>query len=202
MPDVLLSNDDVTVLGPPEIVEVLVDIGPTGTRGSQVFAGIGDPNDIEIGQTPILNDLYINASPGENYGFMYQYVSQPGGDSWIQILSVNPTIYSKNHLTTFTSGVAEIVIPVADIITITGTALSAENFSVQYSIAHDNPIASSMTIPALDIDSGAGGDNLIIDLKAVEHRTDVDSGPYGDWALLNAEVVTHIFISILASEES
>jgi hypothetical protein len=202
MPDVLLSNDDVTVLGPPDIVEVLVDIGPTGTRGSQVFAGIGDPNDIEIGQTPILNDLYINASPGENYGFMYQYVSQPGGDSWIQILSVNPTIYSKNHLTTFTSGVAEIVIPVADIITITGTALSAENFSVQYSIAHDNPIASSMTIPALDIDSGAGGDNLIIDLKAVEHRTDVDSGPYGDWALLNAEVVTHIFISILASEES
>lgn len=191
MPDVLLSNDDVTVLGPPNTVEVLVDIGPTGTRGSQVFAGIGDPNTVEIGQTPILNDLYINASPGVDYGFMYQYVSSPGGNTWIQILSVNPTIYSKNHLTTFTSGVAEIVIPIADIITITGTALSAENFSVQYSIAHDNPIASSMTIPAL---VGAGS-NLVIDLTAVESTA-------GVWSNLDAEVVTHVFISILVSEES
>ena len=34
MPDVLLSNDDVTVLGPPNTVEVLLDIGPTGTATS------------------------------------------------------------------------------------------------------------------------------------------------------------------------
>lgn len=197
MPDVLLSNDDVTVLGPPNTVEVLVDIGPTGTRGSQVFAGIGDPNVIEIGQTPILNDLYINASPGENYGYMYQYVSSPGGNTWIQLLSVNPTIYSKNHLATFSSGSVDIDIPINQIITITGTPLSADNFSVQYSIAHDNPVASSMTIPALP-----GNGDLRISLTAVEFRSDVDSGPYGDWALLNAEVVVHIFISILVSEES
>lgn len=193
MPDVLLSNDDVTVLGPPDIVEVLVDIGPTGTRGSQVFAGIGDPNIIEIGQIPILNDLYINASPGDNYAYMYQYVSEPGGNTWIPLLSVNPTIYSENHLVTFTSGTADITIPVSDILDLTGTPLSADNFSVQYSIAHNNPIASSMEIPAL---VGAG-DNLVINLKAVEFRSDVDSGPYGDWALLNAEVVVHTFISIL-----
>jgi hypothetical protein len=204
MPDVLLSNDDVTVLGPPEIVEVLVDIGPTGTRGSQVFAGIGDPNVIEIGQTPILNDLYINASPGNEYAYMYQYVSQPGGNTWIPLLSVNPTIYSGNHLVVFASGVGDISIPISDIIDITGTPLSADNFSVQYTIAHDNPIASSMTIPALvdTGESGPTGDNLIINFKAVEHRTDVDSGPYGDWALLNAEVVVHVFISILAIQES
>jgi hypothetical protein len=198
MPDVLLNNDDVTVLGPPEIVEVLVDIGPTGTRGSQVFAGIGNPNVIEIGQTPILNDLYINASPGDDYAYMYQYVSQPGGNTWIPLLSVNPTIYSENHLVTFTSGTADITIPVSDILDTTGTPLSADNFSVQYSVAHDNPIASSMTIPAL---VGAG-DNLVINLKAVEFRSDVDSGPYGDWALLNAEVVVHTFISILETLES
>jgi hypothetical protein len=198
MPDVLLSNDDVTVLGPPNTVEVLVDIGPTGTRGSQVFAGIGDPNVIEIGQTPILNDLYINASPGDNYAYMYQYISQPGGNTWIPLLSVNPTIYSENHLVTFASGIGDITIPISDILDITGTPLSADNFSVQYSIAHDNPIASSMEIPAL---VGAG-DNLVINLKAVEFRSDVDSGPYGDWALLNAEVVVHTFISILETSES
>lgn len=197
MPDVVLLNEDVTVLAPPNTVEVLVDIGPTGTRGSQVFIGVGDPNIISIGQTPILNDLYINASPGENYGYMYQYVSEPGGNTWIQVLRVNPTIYSENHLTTYASGEAQIIIPISNIANVTGTPLTAANFNVQYSIIHDNPIASSMSIPAL---TGTGED-LVINFKAVEHRSDVDSGPYGDWALLTGEVTTHIFISIVAADE-
>lgn len=197
MPDVVLLNEDVTVLAPPNTVEVLVDIGPTGTRGSQVFIGVGDPNIVSIGQTPILNDLYINASPGENYGYMYQYVSEPGGNTWIQVLRVNPTIYSENHLTTYASGEAQIIIPISNIANVTGTPLTAANFNVQYSIIHDNPIASSMSIPAL---TGTGED-LVINFKAVEHRSDVDSGPYGDWALLTGEVTTHIFISIVAADE-
>jgi hypothetical protein len=99
-------------------------------------------------------------------------------------------------LTVFTAGAATVSIPISDIIDITGTPLSADNFSIQYSIAHDNPISSSMTIPAL------AGTDLEIDFTAVEFRSDVDSGPYGDWALLNDEVLVHVFISILASQES
>ena len=94
MPDVVLSNDDLTVLSGPEVIELLVDIGPTGTRGSKVFVGIGNPNSLSgLGQ--ILNDMYINTAPGENYGYLYQYVSEPGGDSWVEVLRLNPTIYSK-----------------------------------------------------------------------------------------------------------
>ena len=196
MPDVLLDNDDITVLGPPEVVELLVDIGPTGTRGSQTFVGVGDPNIVEIGQTPILNDLYINASPGADYGYLYQYVSEPGGNTWIEVLELNPTIYSVNHTTTYTNGVAQIVIPISDITS--ATSLTANNFSVQFSIVNDNPIAASMSIPAL----AGGNTNLVINFKAVEHRTDVDSGPYGDWAVLEGEVTTHLFITILADDES
>ena len=195
MPDVLLDNDDITVLGPPETVELLVDIGATGTRGSQTFVGVGDPNIVEIGQTPILNDLYINASPGADYGYLYQYVSQPGGNTWIEVLELNPTIYSVNHTTTYTNGVAQIVIPISDITS--ATSLTANNFSVQFSIVNDNPIAASMSIPAL----AGGNTNLVINFKAVEHRTDVDSGPYGDWAVLEGEVTTHLFITILAIDE-
>ena len=44
MPNVVLSNDDLTVLAPPDSVDVLVDIGPQGTRGSKVFVGVGEPN--------------------------------------------------------------------------------------------------------------------------------------------------------------
>ena len=60
MVDVLLNTEDVVVLGPPQTIDVLVDIGPQGTRGSQIFVGVGDPNSVEIGQTIRLNDLYIN----------------------------------------------------------------------------------------------------------------------------------------------
>ena len=195
MPDVLLDNDDITVLGPPEVVELLVDIGPTGTRGSQTFVGVGDPNIVEIGQTPILNDLYINASPGADYGYLYQYVSEPGGNTWIEVLELNPTIYSVNHTTTYVNGIAQIVIPISNITS--ATSLTASNFSVQFSIVNDNPIAASMSIPAL----AGGNTNLVINFKAVEHRTDVDSGPYGDWAVLEGEVTTHLFITILAIDE-
>jgi hypothetical protein len=191
MPDVLLSNDDVTVLGPPNTVEVLVDIGPTGTRGSQVFVGVGDPNVFEIGQTPLLNDLYINASPGADYGYMYQYVSEPGGNTWIQILEISPTLYSQLHSTTYVDGVAQVVIPISNIVTVTGSPLASNNFVVQYSIAHGNPTASSVAVPAL---VGAGT-NLVLNFSAVEYTGSV-------WQNLDEEVTTHLFISIVLDEES
>ena len=191
MPDVLLSNDDVTVLGPPNTVEVLVDIGPTGTRGSQVFVGVGDPNVFEIGQTPLLNDLYINVSPGADYGYMYQYVSEPGGNTWIQILEISPTLYSQLHTTTYVDGVAQVVIPISNIVTVTGSPLASNNFVVQYSIAHSNPTASSVVVPAL---VGAGT-NLVLDFSAVEYTG-------AAWQNLDEEVTTHLFISIVLDEES
>ena len=191
MPEVLVSNDDITVLGPPSIVEVLVDIGPAGTRGSQTFVGVGDPNIVEIGQTPLLNDLYINASPGADYGYLYQFVAQPGGNTWIEILDMNPVLYSETHLTTYNAGIAQISIPITNIATITGTPLTAENFNIQYSLTHSNPLASSMSIPAL----AGSGTNLVINFNAVEY--DDDSGP-AEWIPLDGTVTTHLFISIVA----
>lgn len=191
--EVLLLTEDVTVLGPPTAVDVLVDIGPDGQRGSQIFVGVGDPNVVSIGQTPLLNDLYINASPGVNYGYMYQYLSQPGGSSWVEVLRVNPVIYSDKYLADFTAGTgsgtgsASIIIPISDIATISGTPLEADDFCVRYSIANINPIASSMQIPPL-----VGlGDNLVINIEATEF-----SG--GSWQALEGEVTIHLFISILS----
>lgn len=186
MPEVLLSNDDITVLGPPPIVEVLVDIGPQGTRGSQFFVGVGNPNIVSIGQTPNLNDIYINTSPGGELGYLYQYQASPGGNSWIQVLDIYPSVYSINYDVTFTSGSAEVVIPIADIVTVTGTPLIAENFSIQYSIAHIHPVASAMQVPPL---AGAE-DNLVINLEAVEYASST-------WAALDETVTVHINITIV-----
>ena len=137
MPDVVLSNDDLTVLAGPSTVELLVDIGPTGTRGSKFFVGVGNPNAVTI-STKILNDLYINSAPGSDYGYLYQYVSEPGGDTWVEVLKLNPTIYSKLHTVTFISGSSSdygsgaIVIPITDISTASGlTAGTTYVYDVQ-----------------------------------------------------------------------
>jgi restriction endonuclease S subunit len=185
MPSVLLSNDDVTVLGPPEVVELLVDIGPTGTRGSQIFVGLGNPNLVSIGQTPLLNDIYLNISGGDEYSYLYQYVSEPGGNTWIPVLKMNPVLYSKINSLSFTSGNATLTIAIADIANVTGTPLTADNFNIQYNLMSENPIASSIEVPTL-----VDPDYLVINFHAVKY-----SG--SSWSNLSGAVKVNLFISIV-----
>jgi len=191
MPDVLLSNDDITVLGPPELVEVLVDIGPTGQRGSKFFVGTGEPNPLTtsgtiFSETINLYDMYINSAPGADYGYMYQYISETGGNTWVQVLKISPTLYSKKHTVTFTSGEASISIPIANIVTVSGTPLTASNFNVQYSIENTAPIASSVERPALE----GAGTNLVVNLNAARYASNT-------WSNLTGGVTVHLFITVV-----
>ena len=191
MVDVLLNTDDVVVIGPPQSIDLLIDIGPQGVRGSKFIVGSGEPNTLTasgvlFGNTLILNDMYINIAPGENYGYMYQYISQAGANTWIQVLKVSPAIYSAVEAIVFTSGAGAITIPISNIVTVSGSPLTASNFNVQFQIEGANPIASSMEIPALVGD----GSNLVINFDAVQY-----SG--GSWSNLTGSKKVHIFISIV-----
>jgi hypothetical protein len=194
--EVLVNTDDITVLGPPAQVSVQLDIGATGDRGSQVFVGTGNPNEIEIGQDPVLNDLYINNAPTDEYSYLYQYVSSLGEQTWIPILKINPTIYSANHLVSnWTSGSANITIPIANIVKISGASLTEENFSVKFSIGHSNAVAASISSVAI---TGPSNENLVITLKAAELSS-------GTWQNLSAPVTVHTLITVILepiSEES
>jgi hypothetical protein len=192
--NILLANDDLTVLGPPATLDVLVDIGPEGTRGSQFFVGVGNPNSINIGQTPLLNDLFLNVSPGAEVGYIYQYQAQPGSNTWVRVLNISPAIYSTNYQIPFVSGSGSATIPIVDIAEVTGTALTSENFSVQYSIVHSNPIASSMNVPPL---TGAQ-DHLVIDFEAIEYESNTSSPT---WYALDQEVVVHILVTVVETPE-
>jgi hypothetical protein len=186
MPDVVLSNDDLTVIAGPSTIELLIDIGPSGTRGNKFFVGVGNPN-LDTLITPILNDMYINSAPGADYGYLYQYISEPGGNSWVEVLKLNPTIYSKLHTVTFASGTSayagngSIVIPITDISTANG--LTAENFNVQFSIQNTKPLASS--ISSIEI----SGTDLVINIEASEYD--------GTWGPFDAETSVHIFVSVM-----
>ena len=186
MPDVVLSNDDLTILSGPEVIELLVDIGPTGTRGSKFFVGLGNPN-LDNTLQPLLNDLYVNSAPGSDYGYLYQYVSEPGGSTWVEVLNITPAIYSKTHTVTFVSGTSShsgsgsIVIPITDITSV--PSLTSTNFSVQYSIVNPNPLASSVASVLVS------GTDLIVNLEASEYN--------GTWGPLDEEVSVHLFVSVV-----
>jgi hypothetical protein len=191
MVDVLLNTEDVVVIGPPESIDLLVDIGPQGTRGNKFIVGSGEPNaltssGILFGNTLILNDMYINTSPGANYGYMYQYISQAGTNTWVQVLKLNPTIYSTRQTVNFTSGSGSVTIPISNIVTVSGSPLTSSNFNVQFQIEEISPIASSMEIPALQ----GAGTNLVINFDAVKY-----SG--GSWSTLTGSKTVHLFISIV-----
>lgn len=185
----LVSNEDITVLGPPSYVDVLVDVGPTGIRGSQVFVGTGNPNDpnTEIGQTPELNDLFINNATGNEYSWMYQYVSVPGGNTWTPILKVNPTIYSLMEDAYYVSGTSSINVPISNIVQSGAGNLTASNFSIQFSIGNDKPV--SAVINSVTI-TGATLDTLSISFKALEYDG-------AAWIDLAGEVTTHLLITIV-----
>jgi hypothetical protein len=192
MADVVLSNDDITVLSPPEIIEVLVDIGPRGQRGSTFLTGTANPNSITldgfIGSNQInLLDMYIRTSPGANYGFLYQYVSQPGGNTWVEVLQIIPALYSKLHEVLFTAGSGSVTIDISDIYTVTGNLPTSSNFNIQHSFANANPVSSSIS----DIEIVNSGTQVRINFKAVESDG-------GTWQNLSGEVTVHLFISILA----
>ena len=185
----LLSNEDITVLGPPSYVDVLVDVGPTGTRGSQVLVGTGNPNDpnTEIGQTPELNDLFINNATGNEYSWMYQYVSVPGGPTWTPILKVNPTIYSLTETVSFTAGVGSLGVTISDIVQSGAASLTAANFSIQFSVGNDKPV--SAVINSVSI-TGATLDTLTISFKALEYDG-------GTWINLADYITVHLLITIV-----
>ena len=180
-----VNTDDLAIIAPPEIIEVAVDIGPTGQRGSKVFVGSGDPNSKSFTETIYLNDLYINVSPGTDYSYMYQYISVPGANQWETILKVNPALHARLDTTVdFTSGTSStITIPISTIVTVTGAPLVASDFNVQYSLQHSNVTSSSIS------NVQVSGSNLAITLKAMEYS--------GSWQTLTAtNVPIHLFISV------
>jgi len=191
MVDVLLNTEDVVVLGPPEAVDVLVDIGPQGTRGSKIIVGSGEPNALTtngviFGQQLILNDLYINTSPGSNYGYMFQYISSPGGNVWVEILKINPTIYSSIQNANFVDGFASLSIPISTIVSGSSSPLETFNFSIQHQISGINPISSSFSVQPFS----ETGTNLTIIFNAIEYVDDA-------WTPLTGSKNIHLFISIV-----
>lgn len=188
--DVLLSNDELLVVGPPSKIEVDLDLGATGQRGSRIFVGDGKPDSTFVTDNDVLAyDLYINLEETDSeYKYVYQYISNPvTGGEWVRLLSLDPNQFNQNVQLVFNNGEAEQIIAVAAIAP-QNLTLEAEHFSVTYSVENQNPVATS--IDSITVQEVGDVYQLVILIKAIEYSE-------GSWVPLVGTRTGHFNIRVV-----
>jgi hypothetical protein len=158
--EVLLNNSDISVIGPPDTVELQLDVGGKGTRGSQIFSGFDDPNTTPPDETVLPNDIFIRESQGQTEGYIYQYLSDgAGGFQWEKIGSLKPSIYSEvvslgasaGNLSA-SAGIYTYQVSLSEAFTeYSATSISANNLHVQISTEfNDAPVVTSVKTKSVD----------------------------------------------------
>jgi hypothetical protein len=194
MAEVLVTADDITVLGGPSSITVDLDFGPQGQRGSQIFTGSGQPNNPNndiYDQILEIFDLYINTLVGDSeYLYMYQYINSNGSNTWVPVVKLIPNIYSKNIEKVFVDGSTTINVKLVDIVSGSlVSSLESTNFNVQASINNlGNPVATTISLGTVAI--VAGFRSLPITITAVEYDGT-------SWANLDGTRVVNLLITVV-----
>ena len=193
MADVVLTTDELLVLSGPSSVNVEVDFGPEGERGSLFYVSVGNPNTALIGQTPKAKDLCVNVLKTDNeYSYVYQYNSDgANGFQWYPIIKLSPLQYNKILTGTFVDGSKVFNIPVNYIVDEeTSQTLTSANFNITYSIPNENPIASSIEVGSFTNDPVSGLQVIPVTVNAIEYAS-------ATWQDLTGVKTVHFVISIV-----
>lgn len=193
MPEVLVSTDDLTVLGGPATINLELDFGPTGARGSKIFSTNQNPNSSGAlgNQIPVIGDWAINVSQNDaEYSYMYEYVAITNSTSqWQQRLKLDPGVYAENRSVTFTDGSATILLSLNNVLKLTTTTpITSSNFNVQHSVLNTKPVSSAISVGTTSLQNEIL--TLPITIKAMEYTG-------GTWLNLEGSKVVHLFISVV-----
>lgn len=210
-------------LGGPASVDVLVDYGATGTRGTQFFLSSGDPNiPGNIDQnvflfTPIEYDLCINIKPDDpNYLDVYQYlyIQQLGVSMWVVGLQLAPALVVEKKAYTFVPGslvggfssmgytlVDPIVLSVDPALAATLYALPQEQrnqafisqANITYEIYNQKPVSPIIVTGDISVDLATSEITIPVTIAALEY--DATLG----WVPLLGEKTVSIVLGISAS---
>lgn len=164
MVDVVVASDNVVVVGGPSSVNVALDIGPQGQRGSQIYTGLGAPTDVFLPDVQI-NDLYINLKQSDfEYLYLYKYSSVNGVSVWSKVLRLVPNTVLNNPVVRFINGQAHsifvtetgpIVIkglyfPLASLFPDGTLTISINDLNVQHNIISESDVSSGLSLDKID----------------------------------------------------
>ena len=184
MANSVIDNVDLTVFGGPQTINLSLDYGQQGIRGSKTWAGNGDPSISLSGQSIQINDTYLNIDPADTYyGWTYQYVEEVGSPVWTRILAPIKSDYSAIATTTFTAGATTINVPVSSLTTNSSPSIS--RFIVRYNVENTTPVSSSFTY---SLTGSYPNQNIAIVINAVTY-----SG--GTWSNLTGSKNVHLYVT-------
>lgn len=193
MTEVILSNDDVTVIGGPSSINLDVDFGPKGDRGSTFLTGDTNPNDYEFLEPPLVGDLFININTADTeYLYMYQLVSGPSSDTWEPLLKLIPNVFAQNKNLNFSNGSATTTISVADAsVFLPGlpSVPTAEDFNIQATLINvGKPVALSVTIGSVS------KTNNVLSLPITVYASQLTGTT---WSAMSGETKCHLSITVV-----
>lgn len=196
MADVLLSTEDLIVVGGPSQISISLDVGATGDSGSMIYYGSGNPNSssTQLGFTPRLLDMYINLDPTDaGYQYLYQYQTVFGVAEWVPLFRMFTNTYRENTVaasTIFVDGSVDIFVKVSEVVPADMVdQLSPEDFNVQYSIIGSSPAISAMSIASTY--SLIGSDKFLKITIVAEEKDGSTLSP------VQGERVIHLFITVV-----
>jgi len=199
MPEVLLTTDQVDVIGTPSLQDTSIEgvlskraeltVGPQGQRGSRIFVGEGNPNLVNIGQDPLPFDMYINLLSSDlEYLYLYQYFSSDGQNQWNRLLRLIPNTFLTTQERTFSEGRTIFFVPIINVVPLSEVGnITSQNFNIQHNVLNDSPIASSVTVSDLIIQS----DQLVLPVS-------INAAEYDgtNWSSINGQRTVQLLVTI------
>lgn len=164
---IVVSVDELNVGGFVDQIDLSVDVGPQGRRGSITFAGNtippASPNssvtDI-YGMVDMFEpgDLYIKTGSGTPYyAYLYIYQQQPGGNVWTPICPLQPTLYTDVLQFSFTAGAsATKSIPFTAIFGTATTTVPATDFIITATAVENDTNVYVFSVKTVAVNNGAG----------------------------------------------
>lgn len=199
MVDMRIASIDLTVLGGPSRVDLDVDFGTPGPRGSRIFGLTADPRllttpkPIEIKNYDL--GIVINSS-APDYLTVYQKVGATLED-WEQFAALYPNFYATREAVTFDeNGEGSFEIIVSEVFTLGDVFIdnpfAIERFMVQAQIQTQpgqtqRPSSVGM---GLSIRAEASSQILTISLKAVEFNGTT-------WVPITGQRLVHSFSTVI-----
>jgi len=194
--DILLSSDNVDVIGGASRTDVDIEIGPVGDRGSNIFVGPGNPNlpTAVLPQAPKTYDMYINLSPDDiEYLFLYQYLNYDGSLTWVRLLRLIPSTLLENKELEFNNGKAIYNIPVSLVIPLASVGIyGPSNFNIQCQIVNENPVAAAIDVGE---DFFVDEDGLLV-LTITISASELDLAS-NTWSNLSGNKIAHLVMTVI-----
>jgi hypothetical protein len=188
--EVILSNEDLTVFGGPSSINVDVDFGVAGPRGSRIYGVPADPRLATTVKPPSLQnfDIAMVITPSEpDYLSVYQKIGVTA-EEWVQFATLVPNIFATKILAEFDNGVAVVNLTASDLFIL--DSYTADKFMVQVNIENANPLLNRPVSTGTSLNVATVSNKRILNIVITAAEIDPATGM---WSAVDGSRIVHLF---------